>query len=554
MRPVKRTPPPRQYGDPERTPFVRFDSVPIYPENDLHDCTIQLLEVHRSGITDPFAELVKRGPLGGTFGVLPESTWFAMIKSCLDYASKAEGSLPSWIDQCWRVLEIIAYKPHQQAWPALKTLLLANLDELSGWARSFRKQIAEREGIYRGEDGHHYYKNEEGLIVQVVGSGALTPEEERLHFITDQILRSYGFIHQLLQLFALFAISDDFSTNPAQYHRWVKLMLPQLPHYGLRLRWDFLHFDSSRTIQWRPGSNLCDPNWLAGDLVGQITDTLDLDFWQKDKGPEADRAWLEDGRKFQYDFVLDTNLRLGAGEFAYLVFEGRAFRWINGTPERKPIVSMSVDALQQSSEDTARLNRLLSSVVWQESVPLRVVFSVGGGRTPFPKTYAGRTMAGLQIDPFYLQHSIHEQLTEDGWLALALFREGVNAGSSFYGYLCFWKILDLVFPGPESKKAWLHDVGIKRTSEQDRIRELLVSHQDLELYLREERLNALKHIGKSRQGSKGRTGPLNPDMPEHELAMTKDVRMLEDFAREAIRDLISRMPKKPTNFSPSRQG
>jgi hypothetical protein len=85
MRPRKAAPP-RQYGDPAQTPFVRFDSVPIYPENNIYDCSAQLLAARRGGVADPFSDVVRRGPLGGTFGILPECTWFALIKSFFDYA------------------------------------------------------------------------------------------------------------------------------------------------------------------------------------------------------------------------------------------------------------------------------------------------------------------------------------------------------------------------------------------------------------------------------------------------------------------------------------
>jgi hypothetical protein len=159
-------------------------------------------------------------------------------------------------------------------------------------------------------------------------------------------------------------------------------MLPQLPHHGIHARWDFLHFDYSRTIVWRPSSNFCDPNWLAGEILGKLTDTLELDFWQKDRGPEADEVWLQDGRRFQYDFVVETDLRLGSGESAHLAFEGRVFRWVNGTAERKPIVSMSVDSLQVSQGEHARLNRLLSAIVWHQAVPLKG--GVWRGREPKP--------------------------------------------------------------------------------------------------------------------------------------------------------------------------
>jgi methylamine utilization protein MauJ len=159
-------------------------------------------------------------------------------------------------------------------------------------------------------------------------------------------------------------------------------------------------------------------------------------------------------------------------------------------------------------------------------------------------------MAGLQIDPFFLQHDVMRQFTDDAWFALALFREGINAGSSFYGYLCFWRILDLVFPGRPAKRAWLHDVGAKNSVEHQRITEVLAAHPDLEVYLREERLNALKHVGRVRQGTEGRSGPLNPDKPEDLLSATKDVGMMEDFARKAIRHLLAKTASFEKNNLP----
>src|SRR5579863_437112 len=226
---------PLQHGDQERTPFVRFDPIPIFPENNIHACAEQILTAHTTGTADPFSSLIKRGPLGGQYGILPESTWFALIRSFFEYARQAHGALPAWTDYCWRALEIMARRPHQQAWPALRDLLVGNLDELSGWTHSVRREIAERDQVFRGEDGHHYFRDREGILFQVIGGDARTADEERLYFITDQLVRSYGFLHQFLELFSLFAIADDFSVNPALYHRRLKAMLPGLPHHGLHL-------------------------------------------------------------------------------------------------------------------------------------------------------------------------------------------------------------------------------------------------------------------------------------------------------------------------------
>ena len=37
-----------------------------------------------------------------------------------------------------------------------------------------------------------------------------------------------------------------------------------------------------------------------------------------------DKAWLEDGYKFQMDYVLDTTVRIGSEPYAYVTFESKA--------------------------------------------------------------------------------------------------------------------------------------------------------------------------------------------------------------------------------------
>jgi hypothetical protein len=534
----RQNPVPSQYGDPSRTPFVRFDSVPIFPENNIHECAAEILRAQVNGEGDPFESFVKRGPIGHQYGILPKSTWAAILRSLFELATKSEGSLPTWRELCWSVLAVMVRRPCSDAWRELRALVLQNLDELSGWKHSFRKTIAERNQIYRGNDGHHYFRDKEGIVVEVIGSGARTLDEERLYFITDQVIRSYGFINQIIQVFALFAISDDYDTNPSDYHRWVKASLPSLHLFGFQLRWTFLHFDYSRSFLWRPRLSFCDPSWLAGDLLGAFTDTLELDFWQKDRGPQAESEWLADGNKYQYDVALETDLRLGPDESTYLNFEGKRFRWINGTPERRPVISMSTDGLDAGRAETAKLNRLLSAIVWHHPIPLRAIFSVGGGRSPHPKTFVGRTMGGLQIDPFYLNYDLRKNLSDDAWFALALFREGLNAGSSFYAYLCYWKILDLILPEKERRREWLMEVGIKHVWDKQHVNAVLAMNEDIEPYLREERLNALKHVGKARQGSSRRAERINPDRPEDSLSMSKDVEMIKEIAQQAIRSLL----------------
>lgn len=117
------------------------------------------------------------------------------------------------------------------------------------------------------------------------------------------------------------------------------------------------------------------------------------------------------------------------------------------------------------------------------------------------------------------------------WLALALFREAVNSGSNFSAFLCYYKILDLVFPKLKDRKNWLNNVAPGQTSEKERLLVILQNTKDLEKYFREERLNAIKHVLKKPF--------VNPDDPKDQTRITIDVHVIEDLARMAIAKLLS---------------
>ena len=79
--------PPVDLGDPDKTPFARFDhGATMFPPNEIY----QAAEAVLSGIkTRPFTELmrelIRKGLLSGQYGVLLDSTWFSVLNSFLRY-------------------------------------------------------------------------------------------------------------------------------------------------------------------------------------------------------------------------------------------------------------------------------------------------------------------------------------------------------------------------------------------------------------------------------------------------------------------------------------
>jgi hypothetical protein len=176
------------------------------------------------------------------------------------------------------MLRCMIQRPPESGWTVLRKYVLKNVDTLSGWAASHVRVFSERDQIFRGDDGLYYRHAEDGTLHQVIG--AKTLRETRLDFISDQLLRNYGNLRQPLELFSWFAISYDFEENADAYPKSMKASLGE-PKWG-RLRHDWLlqHWDQTRTVRWRPNSNFCDPDWLAADLLGYLTDTLKIDGWK----------------------------------------------------------------------------------------------------------------------------------------------------------------------------------------------------------------------------------------------------------------------------------
>ncbi len=518
-------------GDPSVTPFARFEQgTALYPPSSIYECA-QIVTERATGadLAALFSELIEKGDCGGSYRVLPRSTWFAAMGNFLHYRGQPDLGPPAWREYCIAGLKLMLRRPHQAAWADLKRFLTENIDEISGWASSWNLSRAKEQRIFRGDDDKYYYHDEDGVLIRVIG--AKTLDETRMDFITDQILRGYGFARQFLELFALFSIADDFADNPGVYPPAMKAILADPQSQRVGHAWHCLYHERTRSFMWRPNSNMCDPNWLASDLLGSMTDTLTFDYFRKRIDTrKPDDGWSNDPCRFQVEYVIDSAVKIGSQDEAYIEFEGKTFRWINGTAERDAVVTVPVKDLNQPEEEIAKLNRLLSAIVWEHKHPIRKIWGSAGPRRPFPSVYGPRMSVGVLIDPEFLRYLPNKSLTDVQWLALALFREATNSGSKFYAFLCYSKILDRAFPKLEDRREWINNVAPKETREKDRIGEILKNATDLEKYLREERLNAIKHVL--------RKPGLNPDDPRDEFKITADLHVVEDLARLAIEKLL----------------
>ncbi len=518
-----------QLGDPEASPFVRYDhGTPLYPPNNLYESAEVVLERLRTQeISLTFDQLIEKGSYRGNYGVLPHSTWFAVLGSFFHYRTGDKPDVSGWMDLCIEALKLMVRRPHQAAWSDLREFLRENIDDITGWTTSWRREHSERLKILADEEGNYYRRDPDGILIRILGDGARTLQETRIDFATDQILRSYGFAHQFLALFALFAVTDDFAVNRSACPPAMKAQITGMEHGRIGHGWHFVFQERTRSFRWRPISNLCDALWLGSDLLATMTDTLQVDYYRKRMETRtADDIWMSNSAKYQIDFVVDSAVRVGNQDEVYLEFEGLTVRWINGTTERSAIVSILVQDSESCDEAEEKLNRLLTTIAWEHKHPIRKVWGISGNRKPFPVAYSPRMERGIQIDPEFLWNDSRKPKADAGWLALALYREALNSKSNFYAFLSYYKVIDVLFPRAADKKHWINTVGATQTWEKEEVDKILQSATDLEEYLREERLNAIKHVF--------RPPFLNPDDPRHQRSLASDLRVIKDLARMAI--------------------
>jgi hypothetical protein len=515
-------------GNSAETPFVYFVSgTPAYPPNTVYQCAREVLET-KSDFREALKNRIEEGFVGGILTVLPHSWWFHFLLQYIDYFRNNFSEPKEMETSAIEILRLIIEARPSEAWSLILQLVIKDIDNLSGWSKSWIKESAEQRNVTKGHDGNYYCKDFNGTLIQIVG--ATTTPETHIDFITDQILRGYGCLRQIFNVFSVFAIADEFVEHRSSFPRSLKAVLEEPKFQNTSHRWQLMQYERTRSIRWRPLSNFCDPEWLAGDMLARITDTLDRDAWQQrleKYGTTPSR--LDHDCKWQTDYVLDSVISVGKEEEIYFKFENRTFRWINGTAESRALISVGVNELGNHKAEDESLNRLLSVLVWEHRQPIVKRDGIGGPKRPLPLTWGSRSSFGLQIDPQYLfgKTGIY---SDERWLALALYKEGVNSSSVFYRFLNFWKILEVALKNKNDRWRWINLEAPNLSLHTDRIKQITTINADIAEYLDYSGRCAIAHVF--------RRPIVNPDDYEDYVRISQDVRIVEELARKAVNQFL----------------
>lgn len=223
---------------------------------------------------------------------------------------------------------------------------------------------------------------------------------------------------------------------------------------------------------------------------------------------------------------------LGKSDTVGITFQGRLFVWHHIDDEHDPVVSavLEQDVPAEWKAAAAVAQRLLSAVVYDaEHVP--VISPSRGGGTPTTNPWAPATVRvprsafGLHLNtaPASIEVANDSHLR----LALALYREAVNAASPFYEFLALWNALGAAIQNEAQRTRFINTRGPaewRLYANGDRL------PRDLHHEFYEASRNAIAHAVRDRPSKT----VIDPDLPTDRQRLERNSRVLRPLVHTAI--------------------
>lgn len=472
---------------------------------------------------------------GSGWGIAIESTWVQLLSEIVQEFERTNQRG----DQSWRpiladyVRLITEDRPVKDLWDDVKKFLYKNIDVLSGWNWSARKSISSHQVYYR--DGQYFYKDGDEEI-QIFG--IRTDIEERVDFIADSLTMKHRPLNILMKAFALTNIERLARVAPEEFPPSVKLYLGEGDSgtWFLNWEWDLKWPYQMRPVNWRPNDNHCDPVWLANDQLVFVSeaDHLEVASEHLNATPNLAAKWQDTfgGSTRQMSFALESNLRLGSEDEAWFNFRGHIYRWVNQTSASYPAL-IATHLTEESERDvTLRAFKVLSHIAFKLDDRIDIEFWVGthSGLNPGVSNSKRKTTVQFPADYF---HEVSGNNADTLDFALSLYREGVSSGSKFYGFLNFYKIVQIPFSDTTKFNNWIAENAPRMRPFDDKYfkNDLAESKMTIADYLRTANRNAITHVN-----LQSGQPVVNPDEIEDLHRVSNSLNLVRDLARFAIRE------------------
>ena len=129
-----------------------MSGTPVYPPNSIYQSTqTALAALGDKPFSEALKDLAKTGNVGGTWTVLPEGWWYHFLSVYLNYFRNNFAEPEAMENSALEALKLMVKTPPEAAWQDLVAYIIANIDNLSGWTKSWIKQSAEERNVLKGE-------------------------------------------------------------------------------------------------------------------------------------------------------------------------------------------------------------------------------------------------------------------------------------------------------------------------------------------------------------------------------------------------------------------
>ena len=160
-------------------------------------------------------------------------------------------------------------------------------------------------------------------------------------------------------------------------------------------------------------------------------------------------------------------------------FRGR-YIYLIPLKDDRPAYATTTSKPNETYKETHNvLASFLSSLSWLENIPLTIQEHSGGGR-PYPLGYIGQAISML-ISSFD-KENLPDPSDKMARKALAFYREGLSINNTFYSFLSFYKIINIIKEKGADQKNWINSKLNQLGHEsQQRITELKKSHPQIDI-------------------------------------------------------------------------
>jgi hypothetical protein len=239
---------------------------------------------------------------------------------------------------------------------------------------------------------------------------------------------------------------------------------------------------------------------------------------------------------FQLEVQVETYLKIGPTDDVYRDFGNRTLRWVNPTVDFNALLIVPVADMNSYSDEFELALRFLAKLTFRTGAPNTVLTTSASSKRLAPILLPSKRDMNFVFPADFL-NCLSDDPRDAASLAYGLYQEGKNSAVTAvpYGFLCFYKVLQLLIQPKKSLTQWIN-TNVVNTAMPDQIKRIQAEptySNSIAEYLYASCRCAIAHVGEN--GHKPVASPLSA---ADRARLAGDVWIVERLAKLAIHTLL----------------